>query len=85
MITSHQLGGPLATVSVPTIGPIGGNVPEGKANMRKQKKLNNRTREQRLNYYIMQQKRDIQKTLGKLEYLKRFEPDVYRKLMDKGL
>jgi Tfp pilus assembly protein PilP len=51
--------------------------------MSKQKK-NNRTKEQRLSYYITQQKRDVQKTLGKLEYLKRYEPDVYRKIMDKG-
>jgi len=46
---------------------------------------NNRTKEQRLAYYISQQKKDLQKTLGTLEYLKRYEPVAYRKMMDKGI
>jgi len=49
------------------------------------KKLKRRTKQQRLNYYIAEQKRDLIKTMGKLEYLKRYEPDVYRKMMDRGI
>ncbi len=44
-----------------------------------------RTKQERLNYYIKQQKQDAVKTLGIVEYLKRYEPAKYRKMMDKGV
>ncbi len=50
-----------------------------------QKKQKRFTKKQRLDYYIVQQKRDLIKTLGRLEYLKRYEPVAYRKMMDKGI
>lgn len=53
---------------------------------RKQRKQRKKryTKEQKLKHYIAQQKRDLIATMGKLEYFKRYEPDVYRKIMDKG-
>ena len=43
------------------------------------------TKKQRLDYYIKQQKQDVIKTMGLMEFLKRYEPEKYRKAMDKGL
>ena len=49
------------------------------------KKRKNYTKEQRLDYYIKKQKQDYIKTHGLLAFLKAYEPEKYRKAMDKGL
>lgn len=48
-------------------------------------KRKRRTRKEVLEFYIARQKEDAMKTLGIKEYLRRYEPVQYRKMMDKGV
>lgn len=73
-----SIGNPVKPLYLP-IGDNGLVLPKGTSRMKKRY-----TKKQRLDYYIKQQKKDLIKTLGRLEYLKRYEPDVYRKMMDRG-
>lgn len=49
------------------------------------KKKAKTTKKQMLKYYVKKHKEDAIKTLGLKEFLRRYEPEKYRKMLDKGM